>query len=102
MPNLSLIIEDYVRQDLTAGSDQMKLMISPIRNQAGLEDMLVIYPFGPLSSAVITLRNQQSSGLAALVMAVRKHPAVLVYALEPNEGSTFSESVPASYNRNKQ
>jgi hypothetical protein len=77
----------------------MKLMISPIWNQAGVED--IISPLVPLSLAVISVRHRQSSGLAALVMAVIKQPSVLVYAFEPNEGSTFSECVPASYRRNK-
>jgi hypothetical protein len=77
----------------------MKLMVSPILNQAGLED--IISPLVPVSSAVISLRHQKSFGLAALVMAVVKQPSVLVYAFEPNEGSTFSEYVPASYSRNK-
>jgi len=44
----------------------MKLMTSPIQNQE-LAD--INFPFGLLSSAATWARHQQSSGLAALVMA---------------------------------
>jgi hypothetical protein len=78
----------------------MKLVIAPIRNQVGLED--IISPLVPLSLAVISLRHQQSFGFVALVLAVKKQLSALVYASEPNEGSAYFELVPAFYNRNKQ